>query len=146
MIFWRHLCSKISLFLNDWSIPIVFMWSLIRGYCNIPLRTTHFCSNVSTKRKKSITLVIILDLIHLAVWEYLPSIWKHIYYLPTGGNVLGVFSFNKLTDMALIRCACWFGVEVVGMISFFFLVFYSTICHHYVWCLNHSGWYFGNTK
>ena len=55
-------------------------------------------SNLSIDRTESITLVIILDLIHLAAWSDLPSFRKHIYYLPTGGNIVGVLEFNILED------------------------------------------------
>ena len=72
--------------------------------CNIPLSTTHFCSNVSIERTESITLVIILDLIHLAVWSDLPSFRKHIYYLPTEGNIVGVLEVNLLEYVEAIRC------------------------------------------
>ena len=54
-------------------------------------------------REKPITLVIILDLIHLEAWSDLPSFIKHIYYLPTGGNILGVLKFNLLEDVEAIR-------------------------------------------
>ena len=50
----------------------------------------------------SITLVVILDLTHLAAWVDLPSILKHIYYLPTGGDFVAVCKLNERTDMALI--------------------------------------------
>ena len=50
LIFWRHLCLKEALFLNDWSIKIALMWYLGCGYCNITLITKHFCSNVSIKK------------------------------------------------------------------------------------------------
>ena len=116
LMFWKYLCSKISFLLNDWSIPIVFTCYLWRVYSNIPLSTTHCCSNVLIQKTESITLVIILDLIHLAAWAVLPSLWKHIDYLFTGGNSLVVCKFNKLTDVASINCAWWFVVEVVGML------------------------------
>ena len=95
----------------------------IQNDCKIHLITTNCCSNVSIDRKESINLVIILDLIHLAAWAVLPSFWKHIYSLPTGGNTVFVCKFNKLTDVAAINCAWWFGVEVVGMLEFFSLCF-----------------------
>ena len=41
--------------------------------------------------------------------------------------------------MVAIRCACWFGVEVVGMLQFFFLLSHKNVCCHYFWFLNHSG-------
>ena len=132
--------------LKDWSIPIVFTWYLIRCHFNMPLRTTHCCSNVSFERTESITLVIIIYLIHLTVWTVLPSFQKHIYSLLTGGNIIVVCKFNKFADVAAIRCAWSFGVEVVGMLHFFFLVFQKTLCRHYCWCLNRSGWNVCNTK
>ena len=76
LMFLRHMCVKRALFLNDWSILIFFPRFLGRGDCNTHLSTTHFCSNVSTKRTQSINLVIILDLTHLAAWADLPSIWN----------------------------------------------------------------------
>ena len=121
LIFWRHMCSKRALLLKDWSIPIVFTLYLIRSDCNITLCTTHCCSNVSIKITESTTLVIILDLIHLATWAVLPSFWKHLYYLPTEGNFVVVCKFNKLTDVVAIRCAWWFGIEVVGMLKSHFI-------------------------
>ena len=51
----------------------------------------------------AITLVIILDLIHLTAWADLPYFRKHIYYLPTGGNILGVLKLNIFEDMVAIR-------------------------------------------
>ena len=71
------MCLKRTLFLNDWSIPIVFMWYLRCGDCGIPLSTKHSCSNVSMNRIESIALVIILDLTQLVAWEDLLLIWKH---------------------------------------------------------------------
>ena len=71
--------------------------------------------------KKNSTLVIILDLIHLAAWIGLPSFWTHIYYLPTVKNILGVFKFNILEDMVSIRSVWWLGVEMFGIIQFFIL-------------------------
>ena len=70
----------------------------------VPLSTTHCCSNVSIERTESITLVIILDLIHLADWAFSPSFWENIYYLPTGGNIVGVCKFNILADMVAKLC------------------------------------------
>ena len=74
------------------------------GDCNIHLSTTHYCSNVSIERTESITLVITLDLIHLVAWSDLPFFVKHIYYLPTGVNILGMVKFNILEDVEAIRC------------------------------------------
>ena len=74
------------------------------GDCNISFSATYCCSNVSIERTESITLVIILDLIHLAAWSDLPSFIKHIYYLPAGGNIVGVLEVNVLEDVEEIRC------------------------------------------
>ena len=116
LMFSRHLCSYIALLLKDGSIPMVCTWYFSRVYCNITLSTSHCCSNVSIERTRSITLVIILDLIHLAAWSDLPSFRKHIYSLLTGGNIVGVFKFNILEDVEAIRCEWWLGVEMVGML------------------------------
>ena len=43
----KHLCSTEGLLLNDWSTPIVFIWSSRLGDCNISSITTNCCSNVS---------------------------------------------------------------------------------------------------
>ena len=110
LMFWRYLCSYIAFLLKDGSIPMIFMWYFSRGDYNTPLSTAHFCSNVSIEITESITLVIILDLIHLEDWEVLPSFWKHIYYLPTGGNTVGVFKINILEGVEAIRCVRWLGV------------------------------------
>ena len=114
-----YLCSYIVLLLKDGSIPMVCTWSFSRGDCNITLSTTHGCSNVSIEIIESINLVIILDLIHLASWSDLLSFIKHIYYLPTGGNILGVLKFNLLEDLEAIRCEWWLCVENFGMLEFF---------------------------
>ena len=120
LMFSRHLCSYIALLLKDWSISMVCTWSFSYVDCNIPLSSTHCCSNVSIERMESITLVIILDLIHLAAWSVLPLFWKHIYYLPTRVNIVGVFKFNILEDVVEIRYVWWLGVEMVAMLSFYF--------------------------
>ena len=96
--------------LKDWSITMVCTLSFSRVYCNIPLSTTCCCSNVSIERTESITLFIILDLIYLAAWSDLSSFIKHEYYLPTGGNNVGVFKFNILEDLVAIRCEWLLGV------------------------------------
>ena len=80
LMFSRYLCSYIELFLKDRWIPIVCKWYFSRSDFNIPLSTTHCCSNVSIERTESITLVIVLDLIHLAAWSDLPS-FKNTYII-----------------------------------------------------------------
>ena len=134
-MFWRYLCSYIVLLLKYWSTPIVFTLSLLRGDCHIPLIQTHCFSNVSTERTELITLLSILDLIQLADWAVLPLLWKHIHYFPTGGNIVVVCKFNKLTDVAAICCAWWFGVELVVMLKISSLLFHKTACYNYLWCL-----------
>ena len=74
----------------------------------------------------------------------LPSFIKHIYYLPNGGNIAGVFKFNILEDVVSKRCVWWFGVEMFAMLSFF--LSYRTVYRHFLWFLHHSGCYFGNKK
>ena len=101
-----------------WSIPMVWTQSFSHGDWNITLSTTNCCSNVSIDRTESINLAIIFYLIHLAAWSVLPSFIKHIYYLPTGGNIVGVCSFNILEDVVAIICEWWLGVEMVGMLKF----------------------------
>ena len=81
-----HICSIEDLANEDWSIPIVFIWSSICDYCNIHLITTHCCSNVSIDRMESMALFNILDLTHWSAWGYFLLTWKYKYYLPTGGN------------------------------------------------------------
>ena len=71
---------------NDWSIPIVFIWSSRRDDWNIHLITTYCCSNVSIYMMESMALFNTLYLTHWAAWGYLLFIWKHKYYSPTGGN------------------------------------------------------------
>ena len=61
----------------------------------------------------------ILDLTDLAAWADLPSIWKHIYYLPTGGIFAVLCRLKELASMSPIHCTWYFGVEVVGMLWFF---------------------------
>ena len=67
-----------------WSMPMFCKWYFSHGDWNIPSSTIHCCSNVLIEITESITLVIILDLIHLATWSDLPSFIKHIYSLPIG--------------------------------------------------------------
>ena len=69
----------------------------------------------------------------------------HILFT-NGGNIVGVFKFNILEDAAAISCVWWLGVEMVGMICWYFLLSHKTVCRHYLWCLHHSGWYSRNTK
>ena len=57
----------------------------------------------------------------MATWADLPSIWKHIFYLSTGGNFTALCKLKECTGMEMIRCAWSFGVEVFGMLWFFFL-------------------------
>ena len=78
-----HLCLKEDLVNDDWSILIVFIWSLRRDDCNIHFITTHFCSNMSIDRIESMALFNTLYLTHWAAWEDLLLTWKHKYYLPT---------------------------------------------------------------
>ena len=51
------------------------------------------------ERTESITLLIILDLIHLAAWPVLSSFRKQIYSLPTGGNIVGVLEATVIEDV-----------------------------------------------
>ena len=87
------------------------------GDCIITLTTTNCCSNVSIEITESITLVIILDLIHLAAWSDLPSFIKHIYDLPTWDHIVGLLEVNLLEDVEEIRCEWWLGVEMVEMLK-----------------------------
>ena len=64
----------------------------------------------------AITLVIIIYLVHLTAWSYLPSFRKHIYYLPTGDNIVDVLKFNILEDLVAIYCEWWLGIEMVRML------------------------------
>ena len=116
LMFSGNLCPYILLLIKDGWIQMVCTWSFSRGYCNIPLSTTHCCSNVSIEITEQIASVVILDLIHLAAWLDLPSFIEHIYNLPTGGNILGVLKFNLLVDVETIRCERWLGVEMVEML------------------------------
>ena len=71
---------------DDWSIPIVFIWSSRHDDFNIHLITTHCCSNVSIDRMELMTIFNNLDFTHWEVWGDLLLTWKHKYSLPTGGN------------------------------------------------------------
>ena len=103
-MFSRHLCSYIALLLNDGRIPMVCTCYFSCGDCNIHFSTKNCCSNVSVEGTESINLVIILDLIHLVAWSDLPSFRKHIYSLPTVGNIVGVLEAHVLEDAEEIRC------------------------------------------
>ena len=81
-----HMCLKEYLVNDDWSIPIVFIWSSRRYDCNIHFIITHYFSNVSIDRMESMKLFNICDLTHWAAWGDLLSTWKHKYSLSTGGN------------------------------------------------------------
>ena len=92
-ILFIHLCSKEDLVNDDCSIPIFFIWSSRRDYCNIHLITTHCCWNVSIDSMESMTLFNTLDLTHWAAWGYLLSTCKHKYYLPSGCKCV-VFGYS----------------------------------------------------
>ena len=114
-MFSRNLCSYIALLLKDGLILMVCTWSFSHDYCKINLSTTHCCSNVSIDITESITLFIILDLIHLVAWSDFLSFIKKKYYLPTGVNLVGVLEFNILEGVEEIRCVWWLGVEMVDI-------------------------------
>ena len=46
----------------------------------------------------------------------LPSFIKHIYYLPTGDNIVGMLKFNILEDVEAICCEWQLVVEMVEML------------------------------
>ena len=48
-------------------------------------------------------------------------------------------------DVVAKRCVWILGVEMVEML-YIFLLSHRTVCRNYLWCLHHSGCYFGNTK
>ena len=81
-----HLCSKEDLANEDWSIPIVFIWSSRRDDCNIHFITTHCCSNVLIDRMEFMNFFNTLDLTHWAAWGDLLLTWKHTYSLPSEGK------------------------------------------------------------
>ena len=70
-----HMCSKEDLVNDDWSIPLVFIWSSRRDDCNLHLITAYYCSNVSIDMIESMALFNILDLTHWASWGDLLFIW-----------------------------------------------------------------------
>ena len=65
-----------------------------------------------TERIDLTTVVIILDLTHLAAWEDLPLIWKHKYYLPAGGNLVVVCNLTDTTDSVAVNVIKYVGVDV----------------------------------
>ena len=140
-MFWIHLCSKIKLLLNYWSITKVFMWSLRRGDFNIPLSKTHYCLKID--RKNTIN--------HLSNYpgfntlgclgRFNIDLKTHIF-LPTGGNFMFFCKLNEGTNMSLIRCAyClevkwleWycFGVsqELMSLLFVMFKIFWMVFWEH----------------
>ena len=81
-IFYKHICSYRSLFLNNFPIPMVDMCCFSCYYCNTPLKLTHFCSSYS------ILIIVLAEffkslyLSHCATCVILPSVWKQRYYFP----------------------------------------------------------------
>ena len=123
----KKLCSKEDLLHNDWSIPIVFIWSWRRGYCNIPLITKQCCSNVSIERIESMALFVIRDFTHWASWEYLPLIWKQKYYLPAGGNC-----FVVCNSTGSIGSVAFNGVKRVFVNVSWTLYFFRRVTHEWM--------------
>ena len=52
-------------------------------------------------------------------------------YLPTGGNIVGVFKFNLLQDVEAIRCEWLLDVEMFEILSFCLFVSHKTVCSHF---------------
>ena len=114
------MCSKEDLINDDWSIPIVFVWSSRRDDCNIHLIITHCCSNVLIDRMDSMTFVNTIDLTHWATWGYLLSTWKQKYSLSSGGKcvVFGT-SIGKIGKV-VINGVKQGGVDVAWTLIFYF--------------------------
>ena len=108
----KNMCLKEENLNNDWSIPIVFIWSSRRDYYIIHLITTHCCSNVSIDRIESMALLIIRDLTHCAAWGDLLLIWKHKYSLPAGGNCLVLSNSTGSIGSVVFNSVKIVGVDV----------------------------------
>ena len=110
LMFLRNLCSKRELLINDWQIPIVFMWSLRHGYCNTLLSLTHFLFKTIDGKN------IINHLSHyngfntlLCLVIFTINLKKK--YLPTGVNFTVVRKVKEHTSMSLIPCAWFLGLK-----------------------------------
>ena len=112
LVLFIHLCSKEDLVNDDWSIPIVFIWSSRRDDCNIHFITTLFCSNVSIDRIESMALYNTLDLAYWAAWVDFLLTWKHKYFLPTGGNYIVVVHSTGTRGKVVINGVKWVVVYV----------------------------------
>ena len=115
-----HLCSKEDLVNDDWSIPIVFIWSSRRDDCSIHLITTHCCSNVSIDSMESMALFNNLDLTHWAAQGDLLFIWKHKYSSPTGGNYVVFVNSTGGIGKEVINGVKKGGVDVAWTLVFCF--------------------------
>ena len=107
-----HLCSKLDILNDDWSIPIVFIWSSRHDDCNIHLITTHCCSNVSIDRMESMALFNTLDLTHWEAWGDLMLTWKHKYSLPTRGNYFVFVNSTGARGKVVINGVKWGSVDM----------------------------------
>ena len=155
LMFFIHLCSKEDLANDDWSIPIVFIWSSRRDDCNMHFITTHCCSNVLIDRMESMNLFNTLDLTHCAAWGDLFSTWKHKYSLPSGGKCV-VFgnSTGKRGKLVIngvkrggCRCGlntdimfagCYTGVDIICIWDGYLVFNKSTV--FILKLMRHSSW------
>ena len=107
-----HLYSKEDLANEDWSIPIVSIWSSRRDDCNMHFITTHYCSNVLIDRMESMTLFNTLDLTHLAAWGDFLSTWKNKYSFPSGGKCVVFGNSTGKRGKLVINGVKWGDVDV----------------------------------
>ena len=115
-----HLCSKEDLVNDDWSIPIVFIWSSRRDDCNMHFITTHCFPNMLIDRMKSMALFNTLDLTHWAAQGDLLSTWKQKYYLPTRGNCVVFGNSTGRRVKVVINGVKRGGVDVAWTLIFCF--------------------------
>ena len=57
-------------------------------------------------------LFIILDLTHLAAWDYFPLIQKHKYSLPAGGNLVVVCNSTGVIGGVAFYVVKWVVLDV----------------------------------
>ena len=116
--FFIHLCSYISLLLNNWYTPMAIICCFSFSICNNPLRMKHLCSNYSISIIESITLVNACDFLHCSARAVFPSDWKQISSFTEGGIFWPVVWVVLLclycsesdtnTTWALVEVAPWF--------------------------------------
>ena len=134
------LCLKEDLANEDWSIPIVFIWSSRCADCNKHFITTHCCSNVLIDRMEYMTFFNTIYLTHWEAWGDLLSTWKLKYSLPSGGNCVVFGNSTGRIGNVVINGVKRGGVDVAWTLILCLWVLDRSGCHLYLRCLPCIDW------